>query len=111
MNRDLQIGFGNGKNPDANGRGGPSAMKKSRGVAALVLGVPIPDMIKGKPGPGRTKVTQERIEPKAEEAPLADAGGRDRGPATEGRMSQLDLEPWMRDLVRTYFLTLRSEGK
>tara|TARA_R110002096_G_scaffold169955_2_gene341918 strand:+ start:6002 stop:7492 length:1491 start_codon:yes stop_codon:yes gene_type:complete len=111
VNRDLQIGFGNGKNPDANGRGGPSAMKKSRGVAALVLGVPIPDMIKGKPGPGRTKVTQERIEPKAEEAPLADAGGRDRGPATEGRMSQLDLEPWMRDLVRTYFLTLRSEGK
>ena len=36
-------------------------------VASLVLGVPIPDRVKGRPGPGRTKITQERVEPEAEE--------------------------------------------
>ena len=64
-NRDLTIGFGNEPNPDANGRGGPSEQKKSRGVASLVLGVPIPDHVKGPPNPGRTKITQERVQPRA----------------------------------------------
>jgi len=103
VNRDLGIGFGNQKNPDANGRGGPSEQKKSRGVAALVLGVPIPDHIKGKPNPGKTKITQERVKPRPE-------GGRgetakSRGTRNEGMgyLHRQELMPWMRKLLKRYF--------
>lgn len=110
VSRDLQIGFGNRPNPDANGRGGPSEQKKSRGVASLVLGVPIPDRIKGRPGPGPTKITQERIEPEAEEA--APVGASPRAPRVGSleRPSSLRLDPSLRALVRDYFLALRAEA-
>ncbi|MEM6568079.1 MAG: hypothetical protein AAF957_06690 [Planctomycetota bacterium] len=108
VSRDLQIGFGNRPNPDANGRGGPSEQKKSRGVASLVLGVPIPDRIKGRPGPGPTKITQERIEPQAEEATATDASARTPRTSPLGRLSALDLEPHLRALVRSYFTSRRS---
>ncbi len=109
VSRDLQIGFGNRSDPDANGRGGPSEQKKSRGVASLVLGVPIPDRIKGRPGPGPTKITQERIEPQAEQP-----GGLEGAPRMErsnptGPLSSLDLEPDLKALVRRYFLSRRAK--
>ncbi len=108
VSRDLSIGFGNRPNPDANGRGGPSEQKKSRGVASLVLGVPIPDRIKGRPGPGPTKITQERIEPQAEEATALDAGARTPRSSPLGKISSLDLEPHLRELVRLYFTSRRG---
>ena len=111
VSRDLRIGFGNMPNPDANGRGGPSQMKKSRGTASLVLGVPIPDRVKGQPNPGKTKITQERIEPKAEETERLSAEARRARAAPVGYSSRPELTPWMRELVRTYFLTLRKEIK
>lgn len=103
VNRDLRIGFGNRPNPDANGRGSGGEQKKSRGVASLVLGVPIPDHVKGKPNPGRTKITQERVEPQAEDAAPVDAGARSPRSGSPGFLSQFELEPWMRALVRGYF--------
>ena len=104
VNRDLQIGFAAGRpNPDANGRGGPSPQKKSRGVASLVLGVPIPDHIKGRANPGRTKVTQERVEPESEDAAPARANARGARESTIGTIPRPELAPWMRELVRTYF--------
>ncbi len=107
VSRDLRIGFGNAKSPDGNGRGGPSEQKKSRGVASLVLGVPIPDRIKGQPNAGRTKVTQERIEPEPEEAHAEVA--QERAPRTTpaGTLTRPELAPWMRALVQSYFLELR----
>lgn len=111
VSRDLQIGFGNGKSPDANGRGGPSARKKSRGTASLVLGVPIPDRIKGQPNPGKTKITQERVQPRAEDAEAQSAQARTPRDARIGKLAQPDLPPWMQQLVRTYFLTLRSRER
>jgi len=107
VSRDLQIGFGNRPNPDANGRGGPSEQKKSRGVASLVLGVPIPDRVKGRPGPGPTKITQERIEPEAEEAAPIEASARTprAGPLEAG--SEVALDPSLTSLLRTYFLNRR----
>ncbi len=45
------------------GRGGPSPAKKARGAAALLMGVPIPDFVKGKAGPGATAVTVEETSP------------------------------------------------
>jgi len=109
VSRDLRIGFGNRPNPDANGRGGPSQPKKSRGVASLVLGVPIPDRVKGQPGPGRTKVTQERIEPEAEDARPVAASARSPRSLPDGRVSKLELEPWLRGVVTSYFLSMRSK--
>ena len=75
-NRDLAIGFGNRANRRSNGRGGASPQKKSRGTASLVLGVPVPDHIKGQPNPGMTKVTRERGEPEREQADEVRAGVR-----------------------------------
>lgn len=111
VSRDLRIGFGNRPNPDANGRGGPSAPKKSRGVASLVLGVPIPDRIKGQPNAGKTKITQERIEPRAEEPVTRDAASRGARSDPLGRLGELELSPWMRALVRDYFVARRAEGE
>lgn len=111
VSRDLRIGFGNETDPDANGRGGPSEMKKSRGTASLVLGVPIPDRVKGQPNPGKTKITQERIEPRAEESARVEAEPRRPREAPIGPMQRRELEPWMRELVREYFLELRGRGK
>ncbi len=108
VNRDLSIGFGSGKNPDANGRGGPSEQKKSRGVASLVLGVPIPDHIKGHPNPGKTKITQEKVQPSAEDAPAIPAEARTPAKKAVGPMADPQMNPWMRELVRRYFLSLRS---
>lgn len=108
VSRDLQIGFGSRPNPDANGRGGPSEQKKSRGVASLVLGVPVPDRVKGRPGPGPTKVTQERIEPEAEDAkPIPAEGVVPRTSPLEAHGAP-DLEPALRALVRGYFLARRG---
>lgn len=111
VNRDLGIGFGNGKNPDANGRGGPSQRKKSRGVASLVLGVPIPDHIKGRPNSGKTKITQERVEPQPEDIASVGAGTRTARKAPAGHLANPELAPWMQDLVRTYFGTLRKNTR
>lgn len=103
VNRDLRIGFGNQPSPDANGRGSGGEQKKSRGVASLVLGVPIPDHVKGRPNPGRTKITQERVEPRPEDAApaVALAHAPRSGPA--GFLPHFSLQPWMRALVRGYF--------
>ncbi len=111
VSRDLRIGFGNQKNPDANGRGGPSEAKKSRGTASLVLGVPIPDRVKGQPNPGKTKITQERIEPKAEESAAIEASARKSRQTPAGNVQERELTPWMRTLIREYFLTLRNKNR
>ncbi|MFQ5506938.1 MAG: hypothetical protein ACE5F1_19375, partial [Planctomycetota bacterium] len=110
VNRDLGIGFGNMKNPDANGRGGPSELKKSRGVAALVLGVPIPDHVKGQPGPGKTKITQERVEPEAEDAAAVEATARRPREAPVGHLDRPELEAWMRELLRSYYRIIRRDS-
>ena len=105
VNRDLNIGFGGGKPPPhANGRGGPGMPKKQRGVAQLVLGIPYPDQIAGQPNPGRTKVTQERIEPQPQPAPPVAAELRPQRSSAVGHLSKPILLPWMQDLVRAYHL-------
>jgi hypothetical protein len=109
VSRELQIGFGNQPNPDANGRGGPSQPKKSRGTASLVLGVPIPDRVKGQPNPGKTKITQERVQPKAESPVPVNAESRFARTTPGSALQRQPLAPWMRSLVRDYFLALRNQ--
>ena len=100
VNRDLSIGFGNRSNPDANGRGGPGQRKKSRGVAALVLGVPVPDHVKGQPNPGRVKINQERVQPQPEESPMVDAEDRGSRSLPTGLVPERTLDISMRRVVR-----------
>ncbi len=109
VSRDLTIGFGNQSSQDANGRGGPSEGKKSRGTASLVLGVPIPDRVKGQPNPGRTKVTQERVEPRAEPVETISAEGRAPRAAPVGHIQTPRLDAWWRAYLRDYFLSLRAK--
>jgi hypothetical protein len=122
VSRDLRIGFGNQPSPDANGRGGPSEAKKSRGTASLVLGVPIPDRIKGQPNPGPTRITQERIEPSAEDPELEVARAQNTRGEVLGTVSKPfppkggtidesggNLAPWMSRLIKNYF-TARRQG-
>lgn len=111
VNRDLSIGFGNRANPDANGRGGPSQRKKSRGVASLVLGVPVPDHVKGQPNAGRVKITQERIQPKTEKAEPANAEDRGQRQTPYGAVPQRQLTPDLKRIVRDYFLNLREADR
>ncbi len=111
VNRDLQISMGSGKpQDDANGRGGPGGPKKQRGVAQLVLGVTFPDHISAKPNPGMSKITQERIEPQAQQGDSINGEGRGARAAPMGHLSRRVLSPWMQDLVRSFYLSLREEG-
>jgi len=102
-NRDLGIGFGNRATQRSNGRGGASPRKKSRGTASLVLGVPVPDHIKGQPNPGMTKVTRERGEPQPERAGPVDAEPRTPRAAPAGAVPRAEMPPWMQELIRRYF--------
>jgi len=111
VSRDLSIGFGNQKSDDAKGRGGPSSQKKSRGTASLVLGVPIPDRIKGQPNPGKTKITQERVQPQAEPAKPGTAEARLARAEPASSLRRDPLAPWMSRVVRDYFLQLRQQDR
>ena len=112
VNRDLQIGFGNGRpNPDANSRGGPGGQKKSRGVASLILGVPIPDRVNGQPNKGRIRVTQQRVTPEAEESDRVVAEQRDPRTGIVGPIYHPDLSPWIQDFIRRYFLARRKSAE
>jgi hypothetical protein len=108
VNRDLSIGFGNRASSDSNGRGGPGDRKKSRGVASLVLGVPIPDHVKGQPNPGRVKVNQERVRPQGEDMPRGVAEDRGRRSSPAGHLSERALDAPTRDIVREFFLSTRA---
>lgn len=69
------------------GRGGPTPQKKSRGTASLVMGIPVPDFVRGLLNPGTTKVTHERVEPMpsptAPRAAVRVAGRQRREPLVE----------------------------
>ena len=112
VNRDLQISMGSGQPPDdANGRGGPGGPKKQRGVAQLVLGVTFPDQVSAKPNPGISKITQERIEPQAQQGDRIPGESRGERDASMGHLTRSPLSPWMQELVRSYYLSLRTEGE
>jgi len=74
ISRELSLMLGSKPSEEANrGRGGPSAPKKSRGTATMIMGVPVPGFVKGTLMPGPTKSTQEKIAAVPREAPYADA--------------------------------------
>ena len=77
-------------------------------VASLVLGVPVPDHVKGQPNPGRVKIIQERVQPQGEETPRGAAEDRGRRSSPAGHLSERTLDASMRHIVREYFLKTRA---
>ena len=107
-----QISMGNGQpNEDSNGRGGPGGPKKQRGVAQLVLGVTFPDQVTAPPNPGMSKITQERIDPQAQQSDVVAGESRGTRNAPMGHLSRIALHPWMQDLVRAFSLSQRAKNK
>lgn len=93
----------------ANGRGGAGARKKTRGVAAMLLGVPMPDQLRSQVSPGRVKIQRERSVPHPSQ--VASVESKDRGSIDEsiGKVAHHELKPWMRNVVSNYFTSMRKE--
>jgi len=100
---------GDQPDPNANGRSGPGGRKKTRGVPAMILGVPTPDRITGMTNPGRSKVTQENSTPEEEPQAALTAEQRRAREAAFGHIEHPLLRPWMQNLVEKYFLQLREK--
>jgi hypothetical protein len=88
----------------ANGRSGPGGQKKTRGVAAMLLAVPMPDRLQGTPNPGRTKSIQEQSRPEPDLSGLAAVSDRGSNQATLGTVTQQSDPVWLQQVVRTYFM-------
>jgi len=101
---------GDQPDPNANGRSGPGGRKKTRGVPAMILGVPTPDRITGMTNPGRSKVTQENSTPEEEPQAALTAEQRQAREAAFGYLEHPLLRPWMQSLVEKYFLQLRERA-
>ena len=95
---------------DLNGRGGPGGLKKTRGVAAMLLGVPLPDYLQGKVNPGRMKIQSEQGRAEEHLADPALARERPARDATVGHTLHREIPPWSRDVVRNYFLAQRTNN-
>ncbi|MCY3884116.1 MAG: hypothetical protein OXG24_04285 [Gammaproteobacteria bacterium] len=93
----------------ANGRGGAGARKKTRGVAAMLLGVPMPDQLRSQVSPGRVKIQRERSVPHPSQ--VASVDSKDRGSIDEsiGKVAHHELKPWMRNVVSNYFTSMRRK--
>ena len=95
---------------DLNGRGGPGGLKKTRGVAAMLLGVPLPDYLQGKVNPGRMKIQSEQGLAEEHQAEPATARARPPRDATVGYALNREIPPSDRDVVRNYFVARRANG-
>lgn len=104
VNRRMSPGASsNQENKDANGIGGASGLKKTRGVAAMMLGVPLPDRLEGMTSPGGIKSSIQVAPPKEKEFVLAESQSR-QAKNTSQESVQPELYPaWMRHLLSNYF--------
>ncbi len=96
---------------DLNGRGGPGGLKKTRGVAAMLLGVPLPDYLQGKVNPGRMKIQSEQGRAEEHAADAALARERPARDAAVGHTLHREIPPLSRDVVRNYFIAQRTNGE
>ena len=103
-------GVGFEENEDANGRSGPGGLKKTRGVAAMLLGVPMPDKLRSQINVGRIKVQRERSVPIPNQVQTTTSENRGQMDDSVGTFSRTELKPWMRDVAKNYFLDLRKNS-
>ena len=103
-----ELGIGEGDGPPGSGRGGPTPPKKSRGTASLVLGVPVPDFVRGRLSPGPTKITQERVRPVPMGADPSEANAAKRRTLPEPVVPHATLPADTLPLVREYLIRLHQ---
>ena len=96
------------ENPDANGRGAAGGLKKTRGVAAMLLGVPLPDQLQGQINQGRMKVQRERDEPTEKSVTTVQAEHRGRNEESIGLIPHHTIDPASQVVVKNYFLRQRG---
>jgi hypothetical protein len=93
------------------GRGGPTPPKKSRGTASMILGLPVPDTVKGLPNPGTSRVEQERAAPRTAPenpgtGPAPVRGDRREPPRRAGKTTGREA-----GVIERYFKELRGQKK
>jgi hypothetical protein len=105
--RELSI---SGNGPPDDGRGGPTPPKKSRGTASLVLGVRLPDQVRGQTNPGTAKTTIEQIPPVPQaEAPRPATAAPSAGPSPHVQTPARPLGD-LAETVRRYHELLRGRS-
>lgn len=103
-------GIGTEENENNNGRGGAGGRKKTRGVAAMLLGVPMPDKLRSQVNVGRIKVQRERAVPVPNQVSDVESESRGQVDATVGTFARPVMKPWSKDVVKKYFTTLRQNN-
>lgn len=110
ISRELSLAIGKKKGNEANrGRGGPSAAKKARGTATMIMGVPVPGFVKGALQPGPTKSTQEKVTPTPREGEYAQATVLQPVTAKESRVERYKPTADMAAQARNYLITLHAK--
>ncbi len=104
-----ELGISSDQGKPGTGRGGPSLPKKSRGTASLVLGISIPDFVKGRLGPGTNKVTHERSAPQTNPGQAASVVETGQRSLDESVCPRYDVLYEHRYLVQAYFLALSRQ--
>jgi len=105
------LGISGEQGPPGGGRGGPTPPKKSRGTASLVLGVPVPDFVRGRLGPGVSKVTRERVEPAPMPGEPATAVTAQARSLPESPSPRVQLPPSMAATVQRYLTAMHSADR
>jgi len=108
--RELSMGLGQTSKKPGDGRGGPGQPKKSRGTASLVLGVPLPDFVKGRLLPGRTKTTKERTQPVPMPGEPAVAAAAAPRTLPEAPQSRFTTPAEFAQIVAAYLTALHAEA-
>lgn len=96
------------ENPDANGRSGAGGLKKTRGVAAKLLGVPMPDQLTGHSNPGRMKINRKNANPNLQAQEPGATSPRGELDESIGSVPDAHMSVWMRQLIQTYFTQKRT---
>jgi hypothetical protein len=105
-----ELGLSGATSGQSNGRGGPSPQKKSRGVGALLLGVPMPDFISAKLLAGTSRLTRFLVPPqKTSIAPAPAAPVASIGSVDEPAVPHCDIPVESRGDVDRYFDALHQE--
>ena len=96
------------ENPDANGRSGAGGLKKTRGVAAKLLGVPMPDQLTGHNNPGRVKINRKNANPNLQAQEPGATSPHGELDQSIGSVPDAQMSVWMRQLIQTYFTQKRT---
>ncbi len=104
-----ELGITGGQKKPGTGRGGPSQPKKSRGTASLVLAVPVPDFVKGRLGPGRTKVVHEQSQPQTQPGDPARTFTTSDRSRPESPIPAESIPSEYQQLIRQYLLALHNQ--